>query len=74
MRGNLQRIHYPIPCHLQPAFAGADRPSLPIAERAAPELLSLPMYPHLSDPEISYIAEAIERALADLRPILELAS
>ena len=67
-------IHYPIPCHLQPAFADADRPSLPIAERAAPELLSLPMYPHLGDAEISHLAEAIERALADLPPALELAS
>jgi dTDP-4-amino-4,6-dideoxygalactose transaminase len=59
-------IHYPLPCHLQPAFATADVPSLPVAERAAGEIVSLPMFPHLGDAEIDFIAEAIERALADL--------
>ena len=59
-------IHYPLPCHLQPAFAAADVPSLPVAERAAGEIVSLPMFPHLGDAEIDFIAEAIERALADL--------
>jgi dTDP-4-amino-4,6-dideoxygalactose transaminase len=68
-------IHYPIPCHLQPAFAGQDAPSLPVAERAAQQILSLPMHPHLGDSEIAYIAEAIDRTLAGLRPrLLELAS
>jgi dTDP-4-amino-4,6-dideoxygalactose transaminase len=67
-------IHYPIPCHLQPAFAGDDVPSLPIAERAAQQIVSLPMYPHLGDAEIGFIAEAIDRALGDLEPSLELAS
>ena len=68
-------IHYPIPCHLQPAFADADVvPSLPVAERVAGQLLSLPMYPHLGDAEIAFIAEAIDRALADLEPIRALAS
>jgi dTDP-4-amino-4,6-dideoxygalactose transaminase len=67
-------IHYPIPCHLQPAFAGEDVPSLPVAERAAEQILSLPMYPHLGDAEIAYVAEAIDRALAGLRPSLQLAS
>lgn len=67
-------IHYPIPCHLQPAFASEDRPLLPVAEQAANEVLSLPMYPHLGDAEIGIIAEAIDRALADLSPNLRLAS
>jgi dTDP-4-amino-4,6-dideoxygalactose transaminase len=67
-------IHYPIPCHLQPAFARERVPSLPVAERAADQILSLPMYPHLGDAEIAFIAEAIDRALADLDPIRALAS
>jgi dTDP-4-amino-4,6-dideoxygalactose transaminase len=67
-------IHYPIPCHLQPAFATEAGPSLPVAEQAAKEVLSLPMYPHLGDAEISVVAEAIDRALADLSPSPRLAS
>jgi dTDP-4-amino-4,6-dideoxygalactose transaminase len=67
-------IHYPIPCHLQPAFACEAVPSLPVAERAAEQILSLPMYPHLGEAEIAHIADAIDRALASLRPQLELAS
>jgi dTDP-4-amino-4,6-dideoxygalactose transaminase len=68
-------IHDPIPCHLQPPFAGEDVPSLPVAEHAAQQILSLPTHPHLGDAEIAYVAEAIDRALAGLRPrLLELAS
>lgn len=67
-------IHYPIPCHLQPAFAARDVPSLPVAERAAEQVLSLPMYPHLGDAEIGRVAEALDRALADLDLGVRLAS
>ena len=67
-------IHYPIPCHLQPAFASEDRPSLPVAEEAAEEVLSLPMYPHLGDAEIGTVAEAIHRALAEWCTRAKLAS
>ena len=67
-------IHYPTPCHLQPAFAGEDVPSLPVAERVAEQILSLPMYPHLGEAEIAFIADAIDRALADREPIRALAS
>lgn len=67
-------IHYPIPCHLQPAFATDDVPSLPVAERAAEQILSLPMYPHLGDAEIRVVAEAIDRALADFDSGARLAS
>jgi dTDP-4-amino-4,6-dideoxygalactose transaminase len=54
-------IHYPVPCHLQPACAtfGPGTGSLPITESLASEILSLPMFPELRDDEIDYIAEAI---------------
>jgi len=55
-------IHYPIPCHRQQAFASDRMLSFPIVERAAGSILSLPMYPHLSDVQISRVAEALEEA------------
>jgi hypothetical protein len=55
-------IHYPVPVHLQPAYRG--RVALGPAgcresERAAREVLSLPMYPELTDAEVSHICGAI---------------
>jgi dTDP-4-amino-4,6-dideoxygalactose transaminase len=53
-------IHYPVPCHQQPACAvlGPHR-RLPVTESAAAEILSLPMFPELCDEEVDYIADAI---------------
>jgi dTDP-4-amino-4,6-dideoxygalactose transaminase len=59
-------IHYPIPCHLQPAFLTERPPCLPVAERAAERILSLPMFPHLTDAQIGCVADAVRRALAGL--------
>ena len=49
-RGVGTLIHYPIPLHLQPAFASlGGRPGdLPVAEKATAEILSLPLYPELT--------------------------
>lgn len=47
-RGVQTGIHYPVPCHRQGAFADVPTPELPICERLADEVLSLPMGPHLS--------------------------
>lgn len=56
-------IHYPQPVHLQPAYADrlAAKGALPHSERAAAEVLSLPMYPELSDEQIELVADAIHR-------------
>ncbi|MBD1924421.1 DegT/DnrJ/EryC1/StrS family aminotransferase [Microcoleus sp. FACHB-831] len=58
-------IHYPIPCHLQPAFnnLGYQEGDLPHAEALCREILSLPMYPGLSDTEVKMVVTAIESAL-----------
>jgi dTDP-4-amino-4,6-dideoxygalactose transaminase len=58
-------IHYPIPCHLQPAFAAPAPPRLPVAERAAGRILSLPMHPHLREADVQRVAAAIARVLQD---------
>ncbi|HXU08992.1 MAG TPA: DegT/DnrJ/EryC1/StrS family aminotransferase [Blastocatellia bacterium] len=56
-------IHYPIPVHLQPAFAdlGYKAGDLPITERAARQTLSLPMYPELSKEDASIVAQSLCR-------------
>ena len=42
-------LHYPVPLHLTPALAGHHKGgTFPVAERAASELLSLPIYPHIT--------------------------
>lgn len=52
-------LHYPIPCHLQPPFIASARSRLPVSEDAARRLLSLPMFPHISESAISATAHAV---------------
>jgi dTDP-4-amino-4,6-dideoxygalactose transaminase len=56
-------IHYPIPVHLQKAYADLGyRPGdFPVTEQAAHEVLSLPMYAELSDTQIETVATAINQ-------------
>jgi dTDP-4-amino-4,6-dideoxygalactose transaminase len=60
-------IHYPIPCHRQPAIE-SDRPSCPAAEMAAETVLSLPMHPHLAEADVVRVADTMRSILADLEP------
>ena len=61
-RGIETNVHYPVPVHLQPAYRDriwlADG-SLPVTERAAKEVLSLPMFPELTDDEVARTIESI---------------
>lgn len=59
-------LHYPVPCHLQPAFAGPTQPRLPVAEDAARRILSLPMFPHITENQIESTVNAIERHMLGL--------
>lgn len=54
-------IYYPVPLHRQEIYAALDLPpgSFPEAERAAVEVLSLPVYPELTDEQIETVAGAI---------------
>ena len=63
-RGVGTLIHYPIPLHLQPAFEGMGRPGqFPVAEQAAGAILSLPLYPEMSDAQADAVVAAV-RAVA----------
>ena len=54
-------IHYPVPLHRQPAWIRTfgEGPALPRAERAAREILSLPVHPDLTDEEVEHVADAV---------------
>jgi dTDP-4-amino-4,6-dideoxygalactose transaminase len=54
-------IHYPLPVHLQPAYAdlGYCPGDLPVSERAAREVLSLPLYPEMSAAHVEEVAERV---------------
>ena len=54
-------IHYPVPVHLQPAYRslGHARGDFPEAERQAARVLSLPMFPELTDEQIARVAESV---------------
>jgi dTDP-4-amino-4,6-dideoxygalactose transaminase len=56
-------IHYPVPIHLQEAygFMGMARGSFPLAEKCADEMVSLPMFPELTEEQIELVADVISR-------------
>lgn len=57
-------IHYPIPLHLQPAYAhlGLRRGAFPVSEAAAERVLSLPMYAEMSNAMVEHVAVALRTA------------
>ena len=57
-------VHYPLPPHLQQAYAslGMKRGELPIAERLADSVLSLPIGPHMSEQQVDRVIEVVRAA------------
>ncbi|MBM4344645.1 MAG: DegT/DnrJ/EryC1/StrS family aminotransferase [Deltaproteobacteria bacterium] len=58
-------LHYPVPCHLQKAYAhlGHARGRLPHAEYNASHCLSLPMFPELTEAQIDYVCQQLRLAV-----------
>lgn len=56
-------LHYPLPIHLQKSyhFSEYKKGDFPISEKISKEILSLPMYPELSDGQIKQVVSAINR-------------
>jgi len=67
-RGIQAAVHYPIPVHLQPAYASRIRTSASMArtEQAAKRVLSLPMFPELTDQDVTTVTSAV-RAIVETR-------
>jgi len=64
------RIHYPIPCHRQAPYRRFGTCPLPVAERTAGEVLSLPIFPHMSDGQVAVVCETVRDALAERELLL----
>ena len=62
-RGIETAIHYPVPIHLQPAarHLGYKRGDLPVTESQAEKILTLPIHQYLSEGQISYVSESINK-------------
>jgi len=54
-------VYYPLPLHLQPVFSylGLKAGDMPVSEQAAQEVMALPMFPELTEPEIGWVVESI---------------
>jgi dTDP-4-amino-4,6-dideoxygalactose transaminase len=59
-------VHYALPAHLQPAYAdlGYSRGAFPQSEKAANEVLSLPLYPEMTDTQIQRVSQALTSLMA----------
>ena len=56
-------IHYPVPVHAQPAYAGGEWGELPLATSLANEVLSLPIGPHVDEASVELVVRAVLSAL-----------
>jgi dTDP-4-amino-4,6-dideoxygalactose transaminase len=73
-RGIQTGVHYPVPCHQQPPLRRYAHGPLPVAERAAAQVLSLPLFPHMTDGQVDAVCEALAdvtgRPPAGTRPVV----
>jgi dTDP-4-amino-4,6-dideoxygalactose transaminase len=65
-RGIQTGVHYPVPCHRQPPLRRFATRPMPVAEQAAGELMSLPIFPHMTDDQLELVCEALRAVLGPL--------
>lgn len=58
-------IHYPVPCHLQEPYRRFAPDPLPVVEQAAGEILSLPLFPHITRRQVEYVAAHLNGIVAE---------
>ncbi len=65
-KGVATALHYPIPLHLQNAYKGLgyQKGDFPVSEKQAEEILSLPMFPELTEEQIRYVADSVKECVA----------
>jgi dTDP-4-amino-4,6-dideoxygalactose transaminase len=61
-------VHYPLPVHLQPAFRHLKikKGSYPVCERVCRSVISLPIYPEITESQIEFVSETLKRIIRDL--------
>jgi dTDP-4-amino-4,6-dideoxygalactose transaminase len=57
------QVHYPVPCHRQAPYRCFATDPLPVAERTAGEILSLPIFPHMGEGQLNLVCQAMCDAL-----------
>jgi len=70
-RGMGAGVHYPVPLHRQPAYQHLNIPegALPITERTAASVLSVPMYPEMSSEQLAAVAQTLLETIDVRRPV-----
>ena len=61
-------VHYRVPCHLQEPYRGFAPDPLPAVEQAAGEILSLPLFPHITRRQVEHVAAQLNTIVAELDP------
>jgi dTDP-4-amino-4,6-dideoxygalactose transaminase len=56
-------LHYPVPCHLMTPYRGYGRGPLPVAERTAQQIVSLPLFPHMTVAQVDRVCEELKELM-----------
>jgi dTDP-4-amino-4,6-dideoxygalactose transaminase len=65
-RGIATGVHYPVPCHHQPPLRRYATQPLPVAEHTAGQLLSLPLFPHMTPEQVDLVSEALTETVEEV--------
>lgn len=65
--GIMTGVHYPTPCHQQAAYLRFKQGAMPISEKAASRILSLPMFPHITEVQIDIVVDCLARSQSIMR-------